>query len=115
MEILLSGLSPSTKFSYRVFLGKHNLLEEESGSKAIVPEKIVVHEKWNQILVALGYEKHHCTVPNQNCLPFIICSETCCKRAPRLRSVLFISFQHIQAIVIFSTLKYAASPLQGMR
>lgn len=47
-------LFPSTKFSYRVFVGKHNLVEEEAGSKAILPEKIVVHEKWNPILVALG-------------------------------------------------------------
>lgn len=53
---LLSGLPslPSTDFSYRVFVGKHNLLDQEAGSKAIVPEKIVVHEKWNPIFVAFG-------------------------------------------------------------
>lgn len=37
-------------------MGKHNLVEEEAGSKAIVPEKIVVHEKWNPIFVAFGYD-----------------------------------------------------------
>ncbi|KAM4577690.1 elastase 3 like [Odontesthes bonariensis] len=44
----------NTKFSYRVFVGKHNLVEEEAGSKAILPEKIIVHEKWNPIFVAFG-------------------------------------------------------------
>ncbi|XP_034025345.1 elastase 3 like [Thalassophryne amazonica] len=42
------------KLSYRVFVGKYNLIEEEAGSKAILPEKMIVHEKWNPILVALG-------------------------------------------------------------
>ncbi|XP_075895143.1 elastase 3 like [Nelusetta ayraudi] len=37
-----------------LLVGKHNLLEDEADSKAIVPEKIVVHEKWNQIFVAFG-------------------------------------------------------------
>ena len=46
--------TPSTRLSYRVFVGKYNLVEEEAGSKAILPEKIVVHEKWNSIFVALG-------------------------------------------------------------
>lgn len=50
----LSSISYSPDFSYRVFVGKHNLLEDEVGSKAIFPEKIVVHEKWNSLLVALG-------------------------------------------------------------
>lgn len=44
----------SSKFSYRVFVGKHNLLEDEAVSKAVLPEKIVVHEKWNPIFVAFG-------------------------------------------------------------
>lgn len=35
-------------------MGKHNLVEDEAGSKAILPEKIVVHEKWNPIFVAFG-------------------------------------------------------------
>lgn len=45
---------PSTDLTYRVYLGKYNLLEEEAGSQAIVPEKLIVHEKWNPIFVALG-------------------------------------------------------------
>ncbi|CDQ71272.1 unnamed protein product [Oncorhynchus mykiss] len=40
--------------SYRVFVGKHNLVETEEGSQAIIPEKLVVHEKWNPIFVAFG-------------------------------------------------------------
>ncbi|XP_037339574.2 elastase 3 like [Pungitius pungitius] len=44
----------NAKLSYRVFVGKYNLVEEEAGSKAILPEKIIVHEKWNQIFVAFG-------------------------------------------------------------
>uniref|UniRef100_A0A3B5QF46 Elastase 3 like n=1 Tax=Xiphophorus maculatus TaxID=8083 RepID=A0A3B5QF46_XIPMA len=51
---LKSVFSRSTKFSYRVFVGKHNLVEEEAGSKAILPEKIIVHEKWHPIFVAFG-------------------------------------------------------------
>uniref|UniRef100_A0A674NJQ0 Elastase 3 like n=1 Tax=Takifugu rubripes TaxID=31033 RepID=A0A674NJQ0_TAKRU len=44
----------NSKFSYRVFVGKHNLVEDEAASKAVLPEKIVVHEKWNPIFVAFG-------------------------------------------------------------
>ncbi|XP_026177388.1 elastase 3 like isoform X1 [Mastacembelus armatus] len=44
----------NTKLSYRVFVGKYNLVEDEAGSKAILPEKIIVHEKWNPIFVAFG-------------------------------------------------------------
>ncbi|XP_073717175.1 elastase 3 like [Misgurnus anguillicaudatus] len=44
----------SSSRTYRVFVGKHNLAEDEAGSKAISPEKIIVHEKWNSIFVALG-------------------------------------------------------------
>ncbi|XP_041952919.1 chymotrypsin-like elastase family member 2A [Alosa sapidissima] len=33
--------------TYRVFLGKHNLKEDEAGSIAIAPAKIVVHEQWD--------------------------------------------------------------------
>lgn len=50
----LSVFSRSTQLSYRVFVGKHNLVEEEAGSKAVLPEKIIVHEKWNPIFVAFG-------------------------------------------------------------
>ncbi|KAM9464526.1 elastase 3 like [Salvelinus alpinus] len=45
-------INPS--LSYRVFVGKHNLVETEEGSQAIIPEKLVVHEKWNPIFVAFG-------------------------------------------------------------
>ncbi|KAJ0067469.1 hypothetical protein NL108_007929, partial [Boleophthalmus pectinirostris] len=44
----------NTKLSYRVVVGKYNLVEEEAGAKAILPEKIIVHRQWNPILVALG-------------------------------------------------------------
>lgn len=44
----------SKQNTYRVYVGKYNLVEEEAGSKAMTPEKIIVHEKWNPILVALG-------------------------------------------------------------
>ncbi|XP_077416527.1 elastase 3 like isoform X5 [Vanacampus margaritifer] len=44
----------NTMLSYRVFVGKHNLVEEEAGSKAILPAKIIVHKKWNPIFVAFG-------------------------------------------------------------
>ncbi|XP_030641070.1 chymotrypsin-like elastase family member 2A [Chanos chanos] len=33
--------------TYRLYLGKQNLKEDEEGSVAIPPEKIIVHEKWN--------------------------------------------------------------------
>ncbi|CAN2388025.1 Belongs to the peptidase S1 family, partial [Pristimantis euphronides] len=36
---------------YRVFVGKHNLKEDEEGSAAITPEKIIVHEKWNSFFI----------------------------------------------------------------
>ncbi len=49
-----SVLSPSSSMSYRVFVGKYNLIEEETGSEAMFPEKIIVHEKWNPYFVALG-------------------------------------------------------------
>ncbi|XP_065106434.1 chymotrypsin-like elastase family member 2A [Paramisgurnus dabryanus] len=44
----------SSSRTYRVFVGKHNLTEDEPGSKAISPEKIIVHEKWIPIFVFLG-------------------------------------------------------------
>lgn len=46
--------SCSKDFTYRVFVGKYNLVEDEAESKAFSPEKIVVHEKWNPIFVVLG-------------------------------------------------------------
>ncbi|KAG5281170.1 hypothetical protein AALO_G00068180 [Alosa alosa] len=44
----------NTDLTYRVFVGKHNLVQDEAGSKAITPEKMIVHEKWNPIFVAFG-------------------------------------------------------------
>ncbi|XP_061584919.1 elastase 3 like [Cololabis saira] len=44
----------NSKLSYRVMVGKHNLVEEEVGSKAILPENFFVNSKWNPIFVALG-------------------------------------------------------------
>ncbi|CAL8296561.1 elastase 3 like [Gadus morhua] len=44
----------NSKFTYRVFVGKHNLVKEELSAKAILTEKIIVHEKWNPIFVAFG-------------------------------------------------------------
>uniref|UniRef100_A0A8D2PYH5 pancreatic elastase II n=1 Tax=Varanus komodoensis TaxID=61221 RepID=A0A8D2PYH5_VARKO len=40
--------------TYRVYLGKHNLAKDESGSVAISPEKIIVHPNWNPNRVANG-------------------------------------------------------------
>ncbi|CAG03184.1 unnamed protein product [Tetraodon nigroviridis] len=34
-------------YTYRVYLGKHNLGKSESGSIAISPAKIIVHEAWD--------------------------------------------------------------------
>ncbi|XP_075898519.1 chymotrypsin-like elastase family member 2A [Nelusetta ayraudi] len=33
--------------TYRVYLGKHNLPSSESGSVALTPERIIVHESWD--------------------------------------------------------------------
>uniref|UniRef100_A0A8C9TKS8 pancreatic elastase II n=1 Tax=Scleropages formosus TaxID=113540 RepID=A0A8C9TKS8_SCLFO len=37
--------------TYRVVLGKHNLVEEEGGSVAIGASKLVVHEKWSSLFI----------------------------------------------------------------
>ncbi|KAK2845821.1 hypothetical protein Q7C36_010675 [Tachysurus vachellii] len=42
--------------TYRVYVGKYNLVEEEAGSEAMTPEKIIVNEKWNPIFVAFGFD-----------------------------------------------------------
>ncbi|KAF4074633.1 hypothetical protein AMELA_G00241520 [Ameiurus melas] len=66
------------KNTYRVYVGKYNLVEEEAGSKAMTPEKIIVHEKWNPIFVAFGFDvaliklTEHVTLSNAvrlTCLP----------------------------------------------
>ncbi|XP_055055096.1 chymotrypsin-like elastase family member 2A [Misgurnus anguillicaudatus] len=44
----------SSSLTYRVFVGKHNQSEDEAGSKAISPEKIIVHEKWDPIMTFEG-------------------------------------------------------------
>ncbi|XP_067087338.1 elastase 3 like [Osmerus mordax] len=68
--------------SYRVFVGKYNLVEEEPSSNAIVPEKIIVHEKWNPIFVFLGNDialiklSEHVTVTDQVQLGCIPAAET---------------------------------------
>lgn len=37
----------SSSRTYRVYLGKHNLVKDEAGSIAISPAKIIVHERWD--------------------------------------------------------------------
>ncbi|KAK5932924.1 hypothetical protein CgunFtcFv8_004593 [Champsocephalus gunnari] len=41
-------------WKYRVHVGKHNLVDLEAGSKAILTDKIIVHRQWNPVLVAIG-------------------------------------------------------------
>ncbi|KAJ8380643.1 hypothetical protein SKAU_G00014210 [Synaphobranchus kaupii] len=74
----LRSCKDSHKLTYRVFVGKHNLLLDEPGSKAIAPEQLIVHEKWNSIFVALGNDialiklSEHVTLSDQvqlACLP----------------------------------------------
>ncbi len=48
-------LSCSSGRNYRVHVGKHDLSVDEDGSKTISAQKIIVHEKWSSIFVALGY------------------------------------------------------------
>ncbi|KAG7481237.1 hypothetical protein MATL_G00064790 [Megalops atlanticus] len=72
----------NTKLTYRVFVGKHNLLLDEPGSQAITPETLIVHEKWNPILVALGNDialiklSEHVTLSDQVQLACIPAAET---------------------------------------
>ncbi|NP_001019579.1 elastase 3 like [Danio rerio] len=40
--------------NYRVLVGKHDLSVNEEGSQTISAQKIIVHEKWNSMFVALG-------------------------------------------------------------
>lgn len=47
-------LSCSSGRNYRVHVGKHDLSVSEDGSKTISAQKIIVHEKWNSLFVALG-------------------------------------------------------------
>uniref|UniRef100_A0A8C2JXL8 pancreatic elastase II n=1 Tax=Cyprinus carpio TaxID=7962 RepID=A0A8C2JXL8_CYPCA len=45
--VLTAAHCISSSRTYRVYLGKHNLKEEENGSVAIAAGKIIVHEGWN--------------------------------------------------------------------
>lgn len=38
---------PNSGYTYRVYLGKHNLRNNEAGAIAISPAKIIVHEAWD--------------------------------------------------------------------
>ncbi|XP_053307627.1 chymotrypsin-C-like [Spea bombifrons] len=49
--VLTAAHCISSTRTYRVYLGKHNLKNEEEGSIAISPEKIIVHENWNSFLI----------------------------------------------------------------
>ncbi|XP_056400086.1 chymotrypsin-C-like [Hyla sarda] len=49
--VLTAAHCISSDRTYRVVLGKHNLLEEEEGSVIISPEKIIVHEKYSSFLL----------------------------------------------------------------
>ncbi|XP_048849176.1 elastase 3 like [Brienomyrus brachyistius] len=68
----------NTKLTYRVYVGKYNLAVEETGSYAITTEKLIVNEKWNPLLVALGNDialiklSEHVTLSDQiqlGCIP----------------------------------------------
>uniref|UniRef100_A0A8D0BRT6 Peptidase S1 domain-containing protein n=1 Tax=Salvator merianae TaxID=96440 RepID=A0A8D0BRT6_SALMN len=49
--VLTAAHCISSSRTYRVFLGKHNLKEEEAESVAVAVEKLIVHEKWNSWLI----------------------------------------------------------------
>ncbi|KAJ4941857.1 hypothetical protein JOQ06_011731 [Pogonophryne albipinna] len=53
-QSLCSTRGTVEKLKYRVHVGKHNLVELEAGSKAILTDKIIVHRQWNPVLVAIG-------------------------------------------------------------
>ncbi|XP_063001508.1 chymotrypsin-C-like [Elgaria multicarinata webbii] len=50
--VLTAAHCISSSRTYRVFLGKQNLKEEEAGSVAVDVEKMIVHEKWNALLIS---------------------------------------------------------------
>uniref|UniRef100_A0A3B4D4L4 pancreatic elastase II n=1 Tax=Pygocentrus nattereri TaxID=42514 RepID=A0A3B4D4L4_PYGNA len=45
--VLTAAHCISSGFTYRVYLGKHNLNTHEEGSIAIAPAKIIIHELWD--------------------------------------------------------------------
>ncbi|XP_051525978.1 chymotrypsin-like elastase family member 2A [Myxocyprinus asiaticus] len=49
--VLTAAHCISSSRTYRVYLGKHNLKEEEDGSVAIPAGKIIVHEGWNSFII----------------------------------------------------------------
>nr|XP_055023656.1 chymotrypsin-like elastase family member 2A [Misgurnus anguillicaudatus] len=49
--VLTAAHCISSSRTYRVYLGKHNLKEEEDGSLAIAPAKIIVHENWSSFFI----------------------------------------------------------------
>lgn len=72
----------SSRNTYRVYLGKHNLRDNnEAGSIALSPSKIVVHEKWDsyrircevilRLLLKVFYYQNY-AVPNKLCFQFIL-------------------------------------------
>lgn len=55
----LCVFSPSSNRDYRVYLGKHNLnTNNEAGSLAISPAKIVVHENWDSFRIRWAPSPH---------------------------------------------------------
>ncbi|XP_043851865.1 chymotrypsin-C [Dromiciops gliroides] len=50
-HVLTAAHCISKSLTYRVVLGKNNLVEEEAGSVAVGVDTIFVHEKWNSFLV----------------------------------------------------------------
>uniref|UniRef100_A0A8C1KVY0 pancreatic elastase II n=1 Tax=Cyprinus carpio TaxID=7962 RepID=A0A8C1KVY0_CYPCA len=49
--VLTAAHCISSGRTYRVYLGKHNLKEEENGSVAIATGKIIVHRCWNSFTI----------------------------------------------------------------
>ncbi|KAM3923118.1 chymotrypsin-like elastase family member 2A [Leptodactylus fuscus] len=47
--VLTAAHCVSSSHTYRVLVGKHDLMEAEEGSAAISTEKIIVHENWDSL------------------------------------------------------------------
>ncbi|XP_039365486.1 chymotrypsin-like elastase family member 2A [Mauremys reevesii] len=52
--VLTAAHCISSSRTYRVLLGKYNLMVNEEGSIAVSPERIIVHQRWNPNNVADG-------------------------------------------------------------
>ncbi len=62
----------SSSRTYRVYLGKHSLKEEENGSLAIAAGKIIVHEGWNSFFIRYrGQKSPH---KQKKCISWITCA-----------------------------------------